>query len=129
MYLPEWINAGDPHLPFYLLFSARIIISDGRIAGMEPILAVAIVMIWIVAAVILYMTYLGYDVRSRGFESNGIVPATLPMLGITIKDYYRKRAEHPVTDETLAKKAKVSLILMTIVSVVAVAMTISLFFI
>ena len=96
---------------------------------MEPILAVAIVMIWIVAAVILYMTYLGYDVRSRGFESNGTVPATLPMLGITIKDYYRKRAEHPVTDETLAKKAKVSLILMAIVSFVAVAVTISLFFI
>ena len=96
---------------------------------MEPILIVATVMIWIVAAVILYMTYLGYDVRSRGFESNGIVPATLPMLGITIKDYYRKRAEHPVTDPVLARKAKMSLIAMAAVSIAAVAVTVSMFFI
>ena len=96
---------------------------------MEPILAVAIIMIWIVAAVILYMTYLGYDVRSRGFGSKGIVPATLPMLGITIKDYYGKRGEHPVMDPALARKAKISLIAMAAVSIAAVAVTVSMFFI
>ena len=72
---------------------------------MEPILSIAIIMIWLVAIVLTYLTYLGFDVRSRGFECNGFIAATLPMLGITIRDYYRKRGEHPVVDEGLASKA------------------------
>ena len=50
---------------------------------MEPILSIAIIMIWAVAIILTYLTYLGFDVRSRGFECNGFVAATLPILGIT----------------------------------------------
>ena len=84
---------------------------------MEPILFAAIIMVWVVAMVILLMTSLGYDVRSRGFETGGPVAATLPKLGITVGAYFKKKAEHPVTNPVYAKKAKFYLI-MTFVSVV-----------
>ena len=38
---------------------------------MDLILSVGIIMIWVAVAMILYMTYLGFDVRSRGFKASG----------------------------------------------------------
>ena len=77
---------------------------------MEPILLAAIIMVWVVAALILFLTSLGYDVRSRGFDAGGgPVAATLPRLGISIGDYYRKRKEHPVTNSAYAAKSKMYL--------------------
>ena len=73
---------------------------------MDLIIPLALLMIWIVAVVILAMTYYGYDVRSRGFKATGPVAATLPKLGITLKDYFKKRDEHPVCDDANASKAK-----------------------
>ncbi len=95
---------------------------------MEPILSIAVIMIWLVAVVITYLTYLGFDVRSRGFECNGFVAATLPILGITVRDYYRKKVEHPVVDEGLASKAKIFRIL-TFVTMIVLVVTIILLFI
>ena len=88
---------------------------------MEFILSVAVIMIWFVAMVITYMTYLGFDVRSRGFECSGFVAATLPMLGITIRDYYEKRGEHPVVDEEIASKAKFFRIMTRVTFIVLIA--------
>ena len=73
---------------------------------MDLILSIAVIMVWFVAMVLTYMTSLGFDVRSRGFECSGFVAATLPKLGISIKDYYEKRGQHPVVDEELASKAR-----------------------
>lgn len=87
---------------------------------MEFILAIAVIMIWFVAMVLTFMTHLGFDVRSRGFECNGFVAATLPKLGISIKDYYEKRGEHPVVDEELASKAGVFRILTGVTFVVLI---------
>ena len=95
---------------------------------MELILSIAVIMIWLVAIVITYLTYLGFDVRSRGFECSGFVAATLPILGITIGNYYRKRADHPVTDEEMASKARLLRIL-TVVTVIILAVIIILLFI
>ncbi len=94
---------------------------------MEPILSIAAVMIWIVAIVILYMTYLGYDVRARGFECKGIVAGTLPMLGITIRDYYRKKKEHPVADVVLESKARMFRLLTILSLIVLVFIIVCLF--
>ena len=87
---------------------------------MEPILIAAILMVFIAVVVIFYMTYLGYDVRSRGFNTSGPAAATLPKLGITVRSYYSKRDEHPVTDMESAKWAKAFLFL-TIVSLLSTA--------
>ena len=95
---------------------------------MEPILSIAVIMIWLVAIIITYLTYLGFDVRSRGFECNGFVAATLPILGITIRDYYRKKSEHPVVDGELASKAKIFRIL-TFVTIAALIVIIVLVFV
>ena len=89
--------------------------------AMEFILSIAVIMIWFVAMVLTFMTYLGFDVRSRGFECNGFVAATLPLLGISIRDYYEKRGEHPVVDEELASKARAFWILTRISFVVLIA--------
>ena len=74
---------------------------------MDLFLAIGIVMIWFVAMVLTFMTHLGFDVRSRGYECSGVVAATLPKLGISIRDYYEKRGQHPVVDEELASKARI----------------------
>ena len=95
---------------------------------MELILSIAIIMIWFVAMVLTFMTYLGFDVRSRGYECNGFVAATLPILGITIKDYYKKRGEHPVVDDGLASKAKIFRIL-TFVTIAVLIVIIVLVFV
>ncbi|MBO4552194.1 MAG: hypothetical protein J5673_03235 [Candidatus Methanomethylophilaceae archaeon] len=81
---------------------------------MEPILWISLIMIWIAVAMIMYMAYLGYDVRSRGFQADGPAFATLPKLGITIREYYRKKVEHPVTDGDLHRKAIFCLAVMII---------------
>ena len=94
---------------------------------MEPILSIAVIMIWLVAIVIPYLTYLGFDVRSRGFECNGFVAATLPILGITIRDYYRKKAEHPVIDEELASKARIFRILTFVTVIILIVIIVLLF--
>ena len=88
---------------------------------MELILAIAVIMIWFVAMVLTFMTYLGFDVRSRGFECSGFVAATLPMLGISIREYYEKRGQHPVVDEEIASKAKVFRILTSVTFIVLIA--------
>ena len=95
---------------------------------MDPILSIAAIMVWLVAMVLTFMTYLGFDVRSRGFECNGFVAATLPILGITFKDYYRKRGEHPVVDEELASKARIFRILVYVTGAVLVILIILSFF-
>ena len=89
---------------------------------MEFILAIAVIMIWFVAMVLTFITYLGFDVRSRGFECSGLVAATLPKLGISIRDYYEKRGQHPVVDEELASKARRFWILTRVTFVVLIAM-------
>ena len=73
---------------------------------MEALIAVALVMIWIVLAVIMWMSYLGYDVMSRGFKTSGPAAAALPMLGITFRDYFSKRDTHPVIDGSFVPKAR-----------------------
>ena len=88
---------------------------------MDLILSIAVIMVWLVAIVITYMTYLGFDVRSRGFECSGFVAATLPILGITFRDYYKKKGEHPVVDEGLASKAKLFRILTFVTVIVLIA--------
>ena len=94
---------------------------------MDLILSIAVIMIWLVAIVITYLTYLGFDVGSRGFECNGFVAATLPILGITIRDYYRKRAEHPVIDEELASKARIFRILTFVTVIILIVIIVLLF--
>lgn len=96
---------------------------------MEPILIAAILMVFIAVVVIFFMTYLGYDVRSRGFNTTGPAAATLPKLGITVRSYYRKRDEHPVTDMESAKWAKVFLFLTmtSLISTVALAIVLIFF--
>ena len=91
---------------------------------MEPILSIAVIMIWLVAMIITYLTYLGFDVRSRGFECNGFVAATLPILGISIQDYYKKRAEHPVVDEELASKARIFRVMTSVTFIVLIVIVI-----
>ena len=107
---------------------ATVITFDSFTGDMEPILSIAVIMIWLVAVVITYLTYLGFDVRSRGFECSGFVAATLPVLGITVRDYYRKKADHPVVDEELASKARMFRIL-TFVTLAALVVIIILVFI
>ena len=88
---------------------------------MDLILSIAVIMVWLVAIVITYMTYLGFDVRSRGFECSGFVAATLPILGITFRDYYKKKGEHPVVDEDLASKARLFKVLTFVTIIVLIA--------
>ena len=95
---------------------------------MEPILIVAIIMVFVSVCVIFFLTYLGYDVRSRGFNTTGPAAATLPKLGITVRSYYRKRAEHPVVDQESAKWAKAFLFLTLTASISTVALAIVLIF-
>ena len=95
---------------------------------MEPILIAAILMFFLAVVVIFFMTYLGYDVRSRGFKAGGPAAATLPKLGITVGDYYKKRAEHPVVDQESAKWAKAFLFLTLTSSISTVALAIVLIF-
>ena len=95
---------------------------------MDPFVAVAILMLWIVDVLLTYMTYLGYDVRSRGYECDGMVVSTLPKLGITIRDYYNKRGDHPVVDTGLASKARAFRIL-TFIGLVILVVSIVLLFI
>ena len=95
-----------------MTFPRAMIISDDQVTlSMEPILIAAILMVFLAVVVIFFMTYLGYDVRSRGFRTSGPAAATLPKLGITMGSYFRKKKEHPVTDEDAAKWAKVYLFL------------------
>ena len=96
---------------------------------MDLILSIAVIMVWMVAVLITYMTYLGFDVRSRGFECNGFVAATLPILGITFRDYYRKKGEHPVVDEDLASKARIFRILTLVTGMALVMIIVLLLFI
>ena len=95
---------------------------------MEPILIAAILMVFIAVVVIFFMTYLGYDVRSRGFTATGPAAATLPKLGITIGSYFKKREEHPVTDPESAKWAKVFLFLTLVSSISTAGLAIVLIF-
>ena len=95
---------------------------------MEPILIAAILMVFIAVVVIFFMTYLGYDVRSRGFTATGPAAATLPKLEISIGSYYKKRGEHPVTDLESAKWAKVFLFLTIVSSISTAGLAIVLFF-
>ena len=95
---------------------------------MEPILIAAILMVFIAVAIIFYMTYVGYDVRSRGFRTAGPAAATLPKLGITIGDYYRKKKDHPVTDTEAAKWAKAFLFLTIVSSISTVGLAVVLIF-
>ena len=92
---------------------------------MEFILAIAVIMIWFVAMVLTFMTYLGFDVRSRGFKAGGPAFLTLSKLEISLIDYYKKRAQHPVTDEITAKRAKMYLILTIIALVIVIALIIT----
>lgn len=92
---------------------------------MDLILSVGVIMIWVAVAMILYMTYLGFDVRSRGYMASGPAFLTLSKLEITIRDYYRKRGQHPVTDEKTAKRAKMYLILTILSVIVVIAVTIT----
>ena len=108
---------------------ATVITFDSFTGDMEPILSIAVIMIWLVAVVITYLTYLGFDVRSRGFECSGFVAATLPVLGITVRDYYRKKADHPVVDEELASKARMFRILTFVTLAALVVIIIILVFI
>ena len=95
---------------------------------MEPILIAAIIMVFVSVSVIFFMTYLGYDVRSRGFKTTGPAAATLPKLGITVGAYYRKRDEHPVVDQESAKWAKAFLFLSIVSSISTVGLAIVLIF-
>ena len=90
-------------------------------------LSIAVIMVWLVVVVVLYMTHLGFDVRSRGFEARGLVAATLPELGITIGQYYKKRNDHPVVHDDLATRSKVFLALTLVTSVAVVVMAVFLF--
>jgi len=94
---------------------------------MDLILSVGVIMIWVAVAMILYMTYLGFDVRSRGYKASGPAFLTLSKLEIPIKDYYKKRGQHPVTDETIAKRAKLYFILTILSIIVVIAVTITVF--
>ena len=92
---------------------------------MDPLVSVGVVMIWTAVTMILYMTYLGFDVRSRGFTASGPAFLTLSKLGITIRDYYRKRWQHPVTDGTAAKRAKMYRILTFVALVIVIVLIIT----
>ncbi len=95
---------------------------------MDLLISAGVVMVWIAVAMIMYMTYLGFDVRSRGFTAGGPAFLTLSKLEITIREYYRKRAEHPVADAALAGRAKFYFILfiVSVVIVIALVVTVSL---
>lgn len=92
---------------------------------MDLILSVGIIMIWVAVAMILYMTYLGFDVRSRGYKASGPAFLTLSKLEIPVRDYYKKRGQHPVTDEAMAKRAKMYFILTILSLIVVIAVTIT----
>ena len=94
---------------------------------MDALIAAGVVMIWVAVTMILYMTYLGFDVRSRGFKAGGPAFLMLSKLEISLIDYYKKRGQHPVTDEITAKRAKLYLILtiVALVFVVALIITVS----
>ena len=94
---------------------------------MDLILSVGIIMIWVAVAMILYMTYLGFDVRSRGFKASGPAFLTLSKLEIPVREYYRKRGQHPVTDENTAKRAKRYFVLTVLSVIVVIAVTITVF--
>lgn len=73
---------------------------------MEPMVAIAVLMVWAVLVLIMWMTCLGYDIRSRGFNVPGPAVAVFPKMNITFKDYFSKRGEHPVTDESFVSKVR-----------------------
>ena len=92
---------------------------------MDILIAAGVVMIWVAVAMILYMTYLGFDVRSRGFKAGGPAFLTLSKLEISLIDYYKKRSQHPVTDEMTAKRAKMYLILTIVALILVIALIIT----
>jgi len=64
---------------------------------MEAILIVAIEMIILAICVLLFLSYIGYDLRSRGF--NGTFAVTVMHQNeISFSDYFKRRKEHPVLD-------------------------------
>ena len=94
---------------------------------MDLILSVGIIMIWVAVVMILYMTYLGFDVRSRGFKASGPAFLTLSKLEIPVREYYRKRGQHPVIDENTAKRTKRYFLLTVLSVIVVIAVTITVF--
>ena len=92
---------------------------------MDALIAAGVVMIWVAVTMILYMTYLGFDVRSRGFRASGPAFLTLSKLEISLIGYYKKRGQHPVIDGMTAKRAKMYLILTIIALVIVVALIIT----
>lgn len=58
----------------------------------------AIIMIWAVVTILVFMTYIGYDVRSRGISGKGWALTTLSANKIGINDYYKKKDKHPVLE-------------------------------
>lgn len=73
---------------------------------MEPVIIIGVTMIWIVAIILLILASFGYGLKSRGFATEHSAITALPMSGITVKDYRSRRGDHPVIDESLAKRSK-----------------------
>ena len=92
---------------------------------MDALIAAGVVMIWVAVTMILYMTYLGFDVRSRGFKAGGPAFLTLSKLEISLIDYYKKREQHPVTDEMTAKRAKMYFVLTVVALVFLIALIVT----
>lgn len=92
---------------------------------MDPLISAGVIMIWVAVAMILYLTYLGFDIRSRGFTASGPAFLTMSKLEISLIDYYKKRGQHPVTDEMTAKRAKMYLVLTIVALVIVIAVTIT----
>lgn len=72
----------------------------------SPIILIAITMIWIVVVILLWLTSIGHDIRSRGFKSGGLAMTVLHTEEIGFKAYFAKRDEHPVVDEAEAALCK-----------------------
>ncbi len=85
---------------------------------------IASLMIVLVLAILSYVAYMGYDVRSRGFNDRGNVLMTFYVNGITLKSYFQRRDSHPVVNEAHASRAKVYLVGCLILAVLFVALLI-----
>lgn len=79
---------------------------------METILIVAIEMAILAVCVLLYLSYIGYDLRCRGFDGTFAV-TVLHQNEISLGDYYRKRKDHPILDNQYENRRMAHLYLAT----------------
>lgn len=71
---------------------------------MESLILASLLMVCIVFTVLSAMTSMGYDVKSRGFRSDGPAVAVLPKLGISVVEYCRRRKYHGIVSTEYASK-------------------------